>query len=406
VSGVAGAVRAGAAVAFDAAPPRAVAAVEAVPAAGASAPLASVVAAARALPDGARPIAADLARDLQQTLADVPDATLAGDWTAVVNEIRQDLLVPPATALATLDSVRRTLLAAGNARAFVIGSEDSRRAIAPALSALASTLAAPPAPRVAYSTRRAIDDRLRARTSSLGGADPMFVGLVDPNMQGGVFLNSAPGPTYTDTSARALTRYLASKLYAGGGAHAIFSKTIAAGLAYSNGLGGSPTSGRLSYYAERTPELPQTLGFVIGEIKRSPHDTSLVDYALGLAFSEVRSAQGFEQRGEAMANDLADGVPPAQVRAFRQALHNLRRNDPTLGTAMYAQMDSVYATLLPGYFPGTPNVPGAVYFVIGNEKQMAAYEKYLQSAVAPSAMLYRLYPRDFWAEPQARRDLP
>jgi hypothetical protein len=368
--------------------------------------LAPIVTATRALPAGARPIAADVARDLEQALAEVPDGSLATDWTAVVEEIRNDLFVPPTTALATLDSVRRTLLRAGNARAFVISSDDSRRAIAPALDSLLGTLEGAPSTRVAYSTRRIVDERLRARTPGLGAAAPLFVGLLDQNMQGGVMMNSAPGPLYTDTSARALTRYLASKLYAGGGAHAIFNKTIAAGLAYSNGLGGSPTAGRLSYYAERTPELPQTLGFVVDEIRKSPRDTSLVEYALGLAFAEVRSAQGFEQRGEAMANDLADSMPPQQVRAFRQALQDVRRTTPGLGRAMYTQMDSVYAQLLPGYYPGTPDVPGAVYFVIGNEKQFGAYEKYLQSAVAPATVLHRLYPRDFWPEPEVRKAMP
>ena len=104
---------------------------------------------------------------------------------------------------------------------------------------------------------------------------------------------------------------------------------------------------------------------------------------------------------------VSDGSPtPSQVRGFRQALLDLRRKTPALGQAMYAQMDSVYSTILPGYFPGTPDVPGAVYFVIGNEKQFAAYEKYLQSAVAPNTVLHRLYPRDFWPEPEKEAATP
>ena len=41
-------------------------------------------------------------------------------------------------------------------------------------------------------------------------------------------------------------------------------KTWAAGLAYSNGIR-VLLDGRMHYYAERTPELPQTLKFVIDE---------------------------------------------------------------------------------------------------------------------------------------------
>jgi hypothetical protein len=250
-----------------------------------------------------------------------------------------------------------------------------------------------------------VDERLRARTGG-AAASPIFVGLFDPNMQGGVVLNSAPAVTYADTAREALTGFLASKLYAGGGAHSVFSKTIAAGLAYSNGLNSSPTAGRLTYYAERTPEIPQTVSFVISELKKSPHDTGLVDYALGGAFGEVRSANAFEQRGEAIANDLADRMPPSSVRRFREKLLELRRTTPALGAALYGKMDSVYAQILPGYVAGTPKVPGAVYFVIGNDKQLSAYEKYLTSAVAPEARLHRIYPRDFWATEDAGQTTP
>jgi hypothetical protein len=314
-------------------------------------------------------------------------------------QLRADLLVPPATALRRLGEVRDRLLGTGNARAFVISSSSTRRAVAPALTSLMGALrpmpVTPPASSIA--SRHLIDERLAARSgASARTFRPTFVSLLDPNMQGGVFLNSVPSATYEDTSRRALTRFLASKLYGGGGGHSVFSQTIAAGLAYSNGIGGSPTGGRLSYYAERTPELPQTLGFVIDQLKKSPHDTSLVDYALALVFSETRAGAAFESRGEAMANDLADGLRPELVRAFRSRILALRKSTPTLGKAMYAQMDSVYAELLPGYVPGMPNVPGAIYFTIGAQKQQDAYEKYLKSRVAPEAVLYRLYPRDFW----------
>jgi hypothetical protein len=34
--------------------------------------------------------------------------------------------------------------------------------------------------------------------------------------------------------------------------------------------------------------------------------------------------------------------------------------------------------------------------VIGNAKQLAAYQEYLKAAVGKDATLYKLYPRDFW----------
>jgi hypothetical protein len=51
---------------------------------------------------------------------------------------------------------------------------------------------------------------------------------------------------------------------------------------------------------------------------------------------------------------------------------------------------------LPGYDANLRSVPGAIYFVIGNDKQFGAYEAYLKSTLGPDTQLYRLYPRDFW----------
>ena len=115
---------------------------------------------------------------------------------------------------------------------------------------LAGLQTAPNAP-AKYASARLVESRVQER---LGDKDrPVFVGLVNPNTQGGVFLNSAPAATYADADNReALLDFLASRLYGGGGAHGIFIKTWGAGLAYSNGLGGSPAQGRISYYAERT----------------------------------------------------------------------------------------------------------------------------------------------------------
>ena len=53
-----------------------------------------------------------------------------------------------------------------------------------------------------------------------------------------------------------------------------------------------------------------------------------------------------------------------------------------------------YAKILPGLNSDT----SGEYFVIGPEKQFAAYEEYLKKAEGPSTRLWRLYGRDFWLE--------
>ena len=104
----------------------------------------------------------------------------------------------------------------------------------------------------------------------------------------GVVSIDNPRPTHADLTDDAILRYLAGNLYTGHGAHSIFMKTWAAGLAYSNGLRPSIRSGRLRYYAERTPELPQTLTFVIKELERATtteKDLQLAEYAIAQAFT-------------------------------------------------------------------------------------------------------------------------
>jgi hypothetical protein len=174
-------------------------------------------------------------------------------------------------------------------------------------------------------------------------------------------------------------------------------KTWGAGLAYSNGIGSSPTNGRLNYYAERAPEIPQTLGFVIKELKGAPRDASLVEYAVAQAFTEIRASQPYESRGETMAANLADGITPERVKAFRTAVLSLRKTPtPELSDALYERMGQVYAAVLPGYGAKARDVSDGVFFIIGPEKQFSLYEEYLGKAEGPDVRLYRLYPRDFW----------
>src|SRR5918992_4629455 len=133
----------------------------------------------------------------------------------------------------------------------------------------------------------------------------------------------------------------------------------------------------MGYYAERTPELPQTLRFVIEELKKAPRDPGLVEYAIAQAFTGLRSASEYEVRGESMAHDLADGMTPEVVSRFRRSILELRRK-PNLADELYKRMDEAYAKVLPGYGVKAKDVAGGIFFVIGPEKQFALYEDYLK----------------------------
>ena len=347
------------------------------------------------LSDAASAIAKDAAKDLDLTLIDIPDNSLAADWSYLVMALRDDLLTPPSQALAMLDTLRRNLLHRENARMFLVTSTSIQNALAPSVDALASSLDATAVPALPpASDTRLVDARLRARDAS--ATNPVYVGLLAPNMKGGVIITQVPSAHFSDFNDKEKQLdYLASRLHSGYGAHGIFLKTLANGLAYSNGLRATVASGRSGYYAERTPEIPQTVKFVVDTLKSSERDLRLTDYAVAQVFGESRAAATYESRAENMAADLADNQPPELVKKFRQSILELRK-DPELGQKLWDRKDAVYGRFLPGYNVKGKDVPAAVYFTIGPDKQLDAWEAYLRNAEGAETKLFRLYPRDFW----------
>lgn len=174
-------------------------------------------------------------------------------------------------------------------------------------------------------------------------------------------------------------------------------KTWEAGLAYSNGVHPLVHDGQIEYYAEGCPRLTQTLSFVIAQLRAAKIDINIARYAIAGAFNS-RIAASYDERAEEMASDLTDSVTPDVVKAFRRRLLALAEGDGLVAT-LSARMPKVYGRVMPGY---GPPVPGGVYFVIGPEPQLTAYQDYLRAAVGTSAVLHRLYPRDFWIPARLR----
>jgi hypothetical protein len=341
-----------------------------------------------------RVLAREALRDLDLGLAEMPDESLGADFAGLALALRDDLAMPATEALARLDALRKRLLRAGGARMFLASSGEMRGQLAPQLESFAARLdASTPFAPLPPAAEPPIVARLRQRGAPEA---PLHVGLHAPNKQGGVIITSVPGVHFSDAAdPQKLLDYLSTHLYSGGGSHGIFSRTVGAGLAYSNGLGGSVSSGRLGYYAERTPELPQTVRFVIGVIKDGKLDPTLGDYVMAQAFGESRAAQTYEARAEGIAADLADGQPPEAVRRFRAAILDLRR-DPRLVEKLYARKDQVHARLLPGYDARGLDRGDGSFFVIGPDKQLDAWEAFLRETEGSGARLQRLYGRDFW----------
>jgi hypothetical protein len=156
----------------------------------------------------------DALRDLEQSVADVPDASLQADFAYLVEIIRRDLRAPPAQALAALHRVRERVLDAPSARGFLVSSPENGERIQPALAGLLAGLRTEAAPPVQRASNSIVLDRLRARGGASGSV--LFVGLVNPNTQGGVILNTAPLASYRDRDEDALTSFLSAQLYSGG----------------------------------------------------------------------------------------------------------------------------------------------------------------------------------------------
>jgi Zn-dependent M16 (insulinase) family peptidase len=341
------------------------------------------------------PLAREAAKDLAFLLPDLPAASRAADWKALLSQIEKDFLTPASEALAELNAARTLILKKSNARLFLTASPESAAALRPDLEQLAASL--DDRPRAASAPRAARTIAARVMSRQQLNQEPAFVALPAPNMQGGVFLHSAPFVKLRDLDQESALRFLASKLYAGGGPHGVFMKTWGAGLAYSNGLRSAAGEGRIAYYAERTPELPQTLRFVIGELQKAPRDLPLAEYALAQVFNQTRADSNFESRTAALAEDLTDGNTPEVIRAFRQSILKLRRL-PDLDQELHTRMHDAYSLVLPGYRKGAPAPAGGTFLVIGPEKQLAAWQSYLAAAIEPAANLVPLAPRDFWLE--------
>ncbi|MEO6869513.1 MAG: hypothetical protein ABI168_07705, partial [Ginsengibacter sp.] len=272
---------------------------------------------------GAKDIAKDAAKDLQQMLIGIPDNSLEMDWENLCHTIQKDLAQTPEKTLNDLNAIRSNLLKNNNARFFRISSENTANTLRENINHLLNGFSNLSSTKQNYSTGNIIDDNVKERTHT--DEKPIFVGLINPDSPTGVLINSASLVSYKDTAKNELLKFLASELYGGGGKQSVYTKTTGAGLSYSTGVGASPASGTFGYYAERTPLLPQTLQFVIDEIKRSPLDTTLLDYTISLAVGGFRSAGDYESRGMAMANDLKDQLIPELVKNFRLAILKLRK---------------------------------------------------------------------------------
>lgn len=344
------------------------------------------------LNDEGRRIARDVAREFKVTLGDIPDVNLDEDWAYLCEQTGNDLMVKPQTALARFDGLLDLVRKAGNARMYLISNSADRAAVMPEIEKLVNKLDAAAPVHQQYADIPRVANRLASREPGMD--DPLYVGLVHEGTQNGVLMFSAKVADEYDTSTDNVLECLAGKLYGGGGPHGIFMNTWAAGLAYSNGYGYSQGNGRVSYYAERCPDVAETMRFVVNHLRGAEENPELVDYAVAQVFGFSRAPSRYEQRGQAMAADLTDGFTPEKVRSHRETVLALQ-DDPDLYKKLKARMEQAYGPVLIGYGAPLSQSRDGNFFLIGPEKQFKSLEEYIAQVESPETV-YRLYPRDFW----------
>lgn len=347
----------------------------------------------------AKQLGFDAVDDFLQDLRDIPESSLTADWHQMCAEIIADVQVPPASTLKKLEQIRKAIVNANTARTVVVGSSSSQKKVIPALEAMIDSL-----PRQAYLApkypeRDRVFERIIAREHLKSIPVPSFFAFYNEKTTQGVITNSTNALKYSQLDDESLLAYLASQLYAGGGAHSLFMQTWAAGLAYGNGVSCSPDN-RLGYYADKTPTAPQTIKFVVERLKaaaeeaKTKMDPGLADYALAQAFHSYADGS-FIGRGEAIADALVDGKPPEVIRKFRLAILNLRK-DKDFERKLFDRMIPQYARVVPGLTADSAQDKQGIYLVIGDDNQLKQYEAYLKSIKSKNIKLYVVHGRDFW----------
>ncbi len=348
-----------------------------------------------ALLDGApeEGIRADLASSLRSSLPALPDASISDDWARLCATLRSELATPPDQAFTDLRALLDLLARAENARLSLVSNSRDRGEKLGVIEAFLADFSGKGAPAAQKHHRRDyVLDRYRERS---GMTDkPIYAGLVNENTRNGTLIFSARMAEAWQADRESALNALTGRLFGGGGGHGFFMRTWAAGLAYSNGFGYRENTGMTTYYAERCPDVAETMRFVVGVLEDTELDASFKDYSIAGMFGRSRAAAGYESRGQAMAADLTDGFGPERVRDFRGQVMDLRGWGELLPD-MQSRLDAVYGSVLIGYGEPLSESRDGVFFLIGPEPQFESLETYIATVEEPQAV-HRLYPRDFW----------
>ena len=332
-------------------------------------------------------------RSIQEMLIDLPDETLSKDLETLVTNIIADLSMDSSSVLdeidMTLDFIRRS---AGK-RLVLVSNKTDRSHILPILRDFVAEFGEGTAVRVEYGNSPVLANQIRKRMGD--SVSPHFVGLVHEGTRNGVISLTARVADQYDLDTDAMLTILSGKLFSGSGSHSLFMRTWGAGLAYSNGPWFSPSSGRVGYYAERCPDVAETMRFVVNELKSADDSGDLGDYVIAQIFNYSRAASRYEARGMGIATDLADGFPPHRIRTYREKILDLRSNT-SFTRELFQRLPDAYGPIMIGFGDEVSGHADGVRFLIGPPEQFESFERLIRNEEGEEHLVYRLYPRDFW----------
>jgi hypothetical protein len=345
-----------------------------------------------ALDTVAADVLGDIFEDLQATLPDIPDGSLARDWDYLLGCAVADIGYGVNNTLAELNTTLACVRQRSAARLCLISNEDDREKLIPGFKTLVEKLGNKPRPVGKLLPKPVITTALLERSADK--PDLTYLGLVNPDSRNGlIYFGSNLHGSY-DASKDAILDALGGKLFGGGGAHGFFMKTWGAGLAYSNGISYRDRKGSVRYYAERCPDIAETMKFVVGLLREAEPNSALLDYVVALAFSESNAPSTYEERGDALAADLQDGFTPEVISNYRKAVLAMRK-DPKAAKEIWKRMEKVYGRVLIGYGEKKQVRDGTMLLLIGPEHQIVSMEKLIK-ATEGEKKVARIFPRDFW----------
>lgn len=345
---------------------------------------------------------APIASRVKDLVGDMAPGTIARDVGDLLRVCESDLRASgpgAANALASFRALAESTFRRAGARFVLTGSRAGTDAVAPRLAKLLAALPAQRAVRETLETAPLVERRLADHEGP--GPRPVHYGLLHGGGTTGVFVLSADAAGYDDTAESALVEELAARVFGGSGAHAFFMKTWGAGLAYSNGTGVNPAEGRANYYAERCPDLVQTMSFVTGLVKEAGTltDPYLAEYCVANAVTHSRESDQYEARTRAAADDMEDGDTPERVAAWRRAVLALKDRED-LWSRIAPRIGPATGRVLPGIDPRSRDVAGGVFLTIAPAPMLERWEEYVREREGASERVVRIYGRDFWPTPR------